>query len=57
MKIFLCDDEPKLLADLAEQVKSYLPKSVIMTFANGESLLEAIRRERCDILLLDIDMP
>lgn len=57
MRIFLCDDESKILSDLAEKVKECLPESEITIYESGGALLCALRAEQCDILLLDIDMP
>lgn len=56
-QIFLCDDEPKFLSDLAEKVRQALPDSEITTYSDGGRLLDALSGEDCDILLLDIDMP
>lgn len=55
--IFLCDDEPKFTADLAEKVRQVLPDSKITAYSHGCKLLEALSEGGCDILLLDIDMP
>ena len=56
-QIFLCDDEPKFLFDLAEKVRQALPDSEITTYPDGSRLLEALSGNGCDILFLDIDMP
>lgn len=56
-QIFLCDDEPKFLSDLAEKVSQVLPDSEMVEYSDGRSLLEALSENGCDILLLDIDMP
>lgn len=57
MKIYLCDDEIKILNDFKEKVSTYSPDSEVCTFSSGKELLEKIKNEPCDILLLDIDMP
>lgn len=57
MKIYICDDEPKILSDISLKVKSEFADAVVSEFASGKSLLEVISESRCDILLLDIDMP
>lgn len=57
MKIYICDDEPKILSGISSKVKSELADAVVSEFASGKSLLEAISENSCDILLLDIDMP
>lgn len=55
--IFICDDEPKILSDISSIVNSTLPEAEVSEFSSGNSLLEAIAQNTCDILLLDIDMP
>lgn len=57
IKIYLCDDEPKILADLSEQVRACVPDALIKGFISGRELIAALQTEPCDILLLDIDMP
>ena len=57
MKIYICDDEPKILSDISSKVKSEFADAVVSEFTSGKSLLEVISESRCDILLLDIDMP
>ncbi len=57
IKIYLCDDEPKILSDLSKKVKTCIPDSIIQSFPSGAALLEGLQNEPCDILLLDIDMP
>ena len=56
-RIFLCDDEPKFLSDLAGKVGQVLPDSEIRAYPDGRRLMEALLGDGCDILLLDIDMP
>ena len=55
--IFICDDEPKILSDISSIVNSTLPEAEVSEFSSGNALLEAIAKNTCDILLLDIDMP
>ncbi len=57
MKIFICDDEPKILSDISSKVNSSLPDAAVSEFTSGKILLEDITENNCDILLLDIDMP
>jgi len=57
MQVFFCDDEPGMLSVLAEKVQEYLPESKAEGFTDGISLLKALQKKDCDILLLDIDMP
>lgn len=57
MKIFICDDEPKILSDISSKVNLFFPEAAVSEYTNGKALLEAIAENNCDILLLDIDMP
>lgn len=57
MKIYLCDDEDKILEDLKQKVYEIIPDSIIDTYNSGRDLIKALENEVCDILLLDIDMP
>lgn len=57
MKIFICDDEPKIMSDISAKVRLALPEADISEFTSGKFLLEAITENNFDILLLDIDMP
>lgn len=57
MKIFICDDEPKILSDISAKVRSALPEADVSGYTGGKFLLDAICKNNCDILLLDIDMP
>lgn len=55
--VFICDDEARIMSDIAERVKSELDAAEISMFSNGVKLLERLSEARCDILMLDIDMP
>lgn len=69
MNVFICDDEPQILKNLSERVKIILPDCTVTEFADSEKLSEALRtpndgtlceplmESKCEILLLDIDMP
>ncbi|MCM1231149.1 MAG: LytTR family DNA-binding domain-containing protein [Muribaculum sp.] len=57
MQIFICDDEPQMLADIVEKVVECLPDSDVRAFSSGWELLGCLEAEPCDILLLDIDLP
>lgn len=52
----MCDDEEKILEELASFIKDEFPESKVQTFADGESFISSTQ-ERPDVLLLDIDMP
>ncbi len=56
-RIFICDDEPKILSDISAKVKAALPDEAVAEFTDGKALLDALLQGDCDILLLDIDMP
>lgn len=55
--VFICDDEFRIASDIAEKVKSELAGAEISMFSKGVKLLESLSEAKCDILLLDIDMP
>lgn len=55
--VFICDDELRIASDIADKVKSELADAEISMFSTGVKLLERLSEEKCDILLLDIDMP
>lgn len=55
--IFICDDEHKRLTDISGKTAEILPEAEVSVFSDGHILLEALKDKRCDILLLDIDMP
>ncbi len=57
VKIYICDDEPKIRSDLSKSVSTLVPNSHITEYASGLELIEKMGEEACDILLLDIDMP
>lgn len=57
VKIYICDDEPKIRSDLAKTVSKLILNSSIIEFAKGSDLIARMSEEACDILLLDIDMP
>ncbi|MBR5089173.1 MAG: response regulator transcription factor [Ruminiclostridium sp.] len=57
IKIFISDDEPKMLSDISEYVRKTISAGKIAEFRKSSELLAALKNEGCDILLLDIDMP
>lgn len=59
--IVVCDDEPKMLKDLLEAIKNIFSELSVeaeyySTYSSIE-LLEHLKKEKADILFLDIDMP
>ena len=57
MQIFICDDEPQILSNIAKKVTALVPEGEVRLFAGGSELLACLRTSTCDILMLDIDMP
>ena len=57
MKIFICDDEPKMLSDIVSKVRAIAQESEIWDYTDARKLLAGLDEESCDVLLLDIDMP
>ena len=61
MKIFICDDEEKMVEDLASIIQDKMQGRVeegdIFTFVNSPKLWQALQTKPCDVLFLDIDMP
>lgn len=58
MKILIVDDEPKIRRGLENLIKKMNDNwSVIGTASDGISALEVMKKEKPDVLLLDIKMP
>lgn len=57
MKLYLCDDEVKMLEEISERVKMQFPSAEVKAFSAATELLYRLKEENCDVLLLDIDMP
>lgn len=57
MQIFICDDEPQMLSNIAKKVTTLLPDGEVWMFSKGSEVLTCLSTSSCDILLLDIDMP
>lgn len=55
MKIAVCDDEQKILEEIAGIIRKNYPKDSINLFSSGQDFLNS--EETPDLLLLDIDMP
>lgn len=55
--IYVCDDEIPVLKGLADKIREHVPKEKVICFSSGRELWEQLRKTRCDILFLDIDMP
>lgn len=56
-RIMICDDEQKMLSDIAALTAEVINNCDISSYRDGRELLTALKDKGCDILLLDIDMP
>jgi len=57
MNIYICDDEERIVQNLAALAKECCPNSHVECFFSGAELIKTLSEKICDILLLDIDMP
>ncbi|MBQ9700861.1 MAG: response regulator transcription factor [Lachnospiraceae bacterium] len=57
MKIYICDDEIKILNDMQKRIRECRSEDEIKAFTSGMELINELEKDICDILLLDIDMP
>lgn len=57
MRMYICDDELPVLKKQAEKIKSVVPKDDVLEFSSGCALMQRLKEEPCDVLLIDIDMP
>ena len=60
MKIAVCDDESKILEEIAAFIKKEFPGHKVEAFSDGETFLYAVKTAtdaEPDLLLIDIDMP
>ncbi len=57
MKIYICDDEIQMLKEISAKVRKFPGNCMVEEFTGGKSLLAALEKSECDVLLLDIDMP
>lgn len=60
MNIAVCDDENKILEEIAAFIEKEFPGSRVGVFSDGQSFLTAVksaRNDEPDLLLIDIDMP
>lgn len=57
MKIFICDDEEKIVADLAASIEKRITDCSITAYTCSAELWQALQTKPCDVLFLDIDMP
>ena len=61
MKVIICDDEKSTCSELEENILKYArEKSVPLVtevFYSGDTLLDYLKREKINILFLDIELP
>ena len=60
MKIAVCDDECKILEEIAAFIEKEFPGNKVQTFSDGQAFLSSVRSvldAEPDLVLLDIDMP
>ena len=60
MKIAVCDDESKILEEIAAFIKKEFPGHKVEAFSDGDTFLSAVKTAtdaEPDLLLIDIDMP
>jgi signal transduction histidine kinase/DNA-binding LacI/PurR family transcriptional regulator/DNA-binding response OmpR family regulator len=56
-RVLVVDDEPAILAMHAQLVQDHLPQCQVQTAPNGLQALDLMRKERPDLVLLDLMMP
>jgi DNA-binding NarL/FixJ family response regulator len=57
MRILVGDDHPLIRKGLAQLIKEEFPQAVIGETGNGHDVLEAVRKEKWDTVILDINLP
>lgn len=57
IKIIIADDHQLFIDGIKSLVKSMKNMEIIAEVANGKLLLEALENNKCDIILMDINMP
>jgi two-component system invasion response regulator UvrY len=57
MDIILCDDHPVVREGLTRILLSHLDVASIREADSGQALLDLVRDQRCDVVLLDIGLP
>ncbi len=56
-RVLLCDDSAVIRAAMSRMLESDPGVRVISRVANGQQAVDAVRRERFDVAVLDIEMP
>jgi DNA-binding NarL/FixJ family response regulator len=57
IRIVLADDHPIVLNGLQQLIERFADLTVVASCANGDAALGVVRRERPDVLILDLRMP
>ena len=57
LRVIVVDDEPLAREDVVQLLGGRTDVDIVATCANGHEAIEAVRRLRPDVLLLDIRMP
>ena len=57
LRVMLADDEPLARSYLEELLSAIPDLQLLGSFKNGGEILEACRKDRPDLLILDIEMP
>lgn len=57
IRVVLVDDHPVLRAGLAELVRGASDMEVVGTASDGAEAIDLVRRERPDVVLMDLQMP
>jgi two-component system capsular synthesis response regulator RcsB len=56
-QLVICDDHPLVACALMAALEDYPEFSVVGSVGSGHALIELLRRERCDLVVLDYAMP
>jgi len=57
LNIIIADDHPLIVQGLKAVIKENSPHQVVATAANGRELLQLLHSHKCQVIILDINMP